>query len=183
MLEKIKNQLLQNADTTGIKFYIGDTEFSSQEIPFNNTYMEESTYNELCKLYNKEQQEAFFRELEFDFVSVSKKGNLDFIHITDYEKTPTIESEGLYASMDWIPNLGTGIYVWDYNDPNKAVSMSQFKHHNKNTDTTEIRGTFHGEYHKCIFSDSNYVACNHVGYIVLKTLQVPAEDILKKALI
>lgn len=183
MLETIKRTLKANADSTGVKFNIGDSDSSKQANTFTNTYMESSMYLQLCEILNQEQREQFFRELKYDFVCVSKKEHLNFVHLTNYEKQETIENDGLHAAIDWIPNLGIGIYVWDSNDQNSEVSMLQFKHHNKLENTSEIHGTFHGEYHKCIFDNSGYVSGNHEGYVVLKTLHVPAEDILKKALI
>lgn len=122
-----------------------------------NNLMIEKSLDEIAKEYN------------VNFISIKKKGSIDFKHYTLSEYEGSIYDNGLICNNgNYIPDLGKGIYVIDKNNVDAEDNVLDYlvEMYDYDEKFIVVEGEYNGEYIECIYG------YGHEGYIVLQAEEV-----------
>lgn len=124
------------------------------------------TENQLEKLEEKNIDLDFIADqLVIDFISVEKQDNINFLHIASVESLEFIEKNGLKEEKDgsdWIPDLGSGVYVIEERNIDAMISLQDYMSEDSRDEILIVIGQYIGKYTECIYGEG------HKGYLALK---------------
>lgn len=123
---------------------------------------------------NYEKYKEIAKVLKIDFLSVSRNGEISFLHVASIHSFDFIDKNGLKPLIDdFVLDLGQGLYVIS-KEINYDVAIENLLNYVAEEIEDEkllvIKGKYNGKFTECVFGEG------HEGYIVLKS-SVPREDI------
>lgn len=116
--------------------------------------------------------EKIANDLKIDFISVTLKGEVDFLHISQLSSFNFIIKNGLKPkNTSYIADLGKGVYAVGIDDEKAIDNIKTYiSELCDNDDIVIVNGTYEGEYTRCIYGEG------HEGYLVFQGLKGLSAD-------
>lgn len=112
--------------------------------------------------------------LNLDFISVERKGPVEFQHVTTIETAELIEKNGFkVVDEDFVGDLGKGFYGYQEENLYGFVNVKNYISEDFWADEVAVITAEHeGRYLECVYG------YGHVGYLLICADHIPAENIV-----
>jgi len=163
-------------NTSHLKEKIQLTGGEDNDFLFTHLVLAEKEYEEIIQMMTLNE---LAEELDVSFISVERKGKLEFLHVTSAEHYDSIEKKGFVIQPNsYISDLGNGLYVIQKDDVEALMNLEDYiseLYEDNEEDILLVYGTYKGAYMKCVYDRG------HRGYIVLpSTESIIIQDMYEK---